>query len=308
MSNKVLILAGPTASGKSALALELAARYNGTVINADSMQVYREIPVISAQPPADEQAQVPHLLYGFYPATKTYSAADWAADAMQAISDTLAAGRHPILVGGSGLYLRALIEGFSPMPDVSAAIRKQCSDLYDVLGAKGFHDALAKVDPVTAARLHPTDRQRCIRAREIYEASGETLSAWQAKPKASPSQHLEFASIVLLPDRDWLYERINRRFDVMINTGALDEARVMNALQIDPMMTGAKAVGLQALRDHLDGYLTLAEAIDQGQTQSRQYAKRQFTWFRNQKLPGAHPQTDLATMYNADTYAALFDR
>lgn len=286
--NHVTIIAGPTASGKSALAVELARAFDGVVINADSMQIYREIPVISAQPSAEEQRQVPHVLYGFHPVTETYSAADWALAALQEIEKAFAAGKRPFLVGGSGLYLRALIEGFSPMPDVPPAIRKQCSDLYDMLGPNGFHDALRKIDPVIAARLHPTDRQRCIRAREIFEASNEPLSAWQAKPKHCQAAHLRFTSLVLLPDRDWLHDRINRRFTQMTEHGALDEARHANAIGLDPMLTGAKAVGLQALRDHLDQRLTLTEAIEQGQTASRQYAKRQYTWFRNQELPDRH--------------------
>lgn len=287
-SRTVLIIAGPTASGKSALATRLAQQHDGVVINADSMQIYREIPVISAQPSRAEQQLAPHRLYGFHPITKTYSAADWAMAALNAINDTHADNRIPFLVGGSGLYLRALIEGFSPMPNVPASIRKQCSDLYDVLGPHGFHSVLEKIDPVSAARLHPTDRQRCIRAREVFEATNEPLSAWQQKPKQNLAPDLRFVSLVLLPDRAWLHDRINRRFEQMVEQGALQEAQQIHNMNLDPMLTGAKAVGLQALRDHIDQRLTLREAIEHGQTASRQYAKRQYTWFRNQPLPNAH--------------------
>jgi len=281
----VWIVAGPTASGKSALAVELAEKHEGVVINADSMQIYREIPVISAQPSLEERHQVPHLLYGFHPITEHYSAAEWAARAAQAIDETFANGQQPILVGGSGLYLKALTDGFSPMPEVAPTVRRHVCDLYDMLGPVGFHASLEKIDPVIAKRLHPTDRQRCIRAREIYEVSGEPLSAWQARPKHKIAPHLDFKSLVLLPNRAWLHERINRRFEIMAEIGALQEAEAVNQMNITEPTTGMRAVGLQALRDHSEGFLTLEEAIEQGQTLTRQYAKRQYTWFRGQELP-----------------------
>ena len=255
------------------------------VINADSMQIYQEIPVISAQPPVDEQEGIPHLLYGFHRITDHYSAAEWANTASKAIYETQAQGKQPILVGGSGLYLKALTDGFSPMPEVPAGIRRHVSDLYDMLGPAGFHTALDKIDPIIAARLHPTDRQRCIRAREIYEVSGEPLSAWQARPKTKVAPDLTFKSLVLLPNREWLHERINRRFIMMTEQGALEEAALVNALDIPQPTTGTRAVGLQALRDYKEHFLTLDEAIEQGQTLTRQYAKRQYTWFRGQPLP-----------------------
>jgi tRNA dimethylallyltransferase len=282
---QVWIIAGPTASGKSALAVEIAERNNGVVINADSMQIYQEIPVISAQPPAEERKNIPHLLYGFRSVTEHFSAADWATRAATEIDNAFAHNKQPILVGGSGLYLQALTDGFSPMPEVPPNLRHQIGDLYDMLGPGGFHDALKKIDPVIAARLHPTDRQRCIRAREIFEVSNEPLSAWQSKPKKKIAPHLHFRSLVLLPDREWLHERINRRFEMMVENGALDEAIVINNLYCDQTRTGLRAVGLPALRDHVDGRITLNGAIEQGKTLTRQYAKRQYTWFRGQPLP-----------------------
>lgn len=301
--NKCWIIAGPTASGKSALAVELAKRHNGVVINADSMQIYREIPVISAQPDQAERQDVEHLLYGFHPITEHYSAADWAAIAVKTIDSVLARGKNPILVGGSGMYIKALTEGFSPIPAVSTAVRKHVSDLYDMLGPSGFHHALQKIDPVLAARLHATDRQRCIRGREVYEETGVALSEWQTRPKENPAPHFNFTTLLLTPDRPWLHERINRRFEIMTENGALEEAEKANALNLDFVMTGARAVGLQALRDHLEHRLTLKEAIELGQTQSRQYAKRQYTWFRGQKLPNT---TIIHTIEEAETYDPLF--
>lgn len=302
--NRCWIIAGPTASGKSAFAVELAKRHNGVIINADSMQIYREIPVISAQPSEEERQDIPHLMYGFHPITGHYSAADWASAALQTIESVLAQGKNPILVGGSGMYIKALTEGFSPMPIVTAAVRKHVSDLYDMLGPSGFHSALQKIDPALAARLHPTDRQRCIRGREVYEETGTPLSEWQNQPKNNPSPHLNFTTLLLTPDREWLYERINRRFKIMAENGALDEAAHANTINLDFNLTGARAVGLQALRDHLDHRLTMDEAIELGQTQSRQYAKRQYTWFRGQTLPNT---TIIHTIENAEQYDIHFN-
>lgn len=280
----VWIVAGPTASGKSALALALAQRVNGTIINVDSMQVYREIPVITAQPSAEDLTEVPHLLYGYVSVLTRMTALDWARQAVLAIRDVQSQGRQPILVGGSGLYLKTLVEGLSPMPPVAPAIRAQVTNLYEVLGPVRFHEALRALDPVTAARLHPTDRQRCIRAREVYEASGQPLSYWQAQEKEAVGGDFNYRMVLLLPDREWLYDKINKRFDHMVAAGALDEARTVQSLNADPTLTGVQALGLSALMDYLEKRLTLIEAIERGQTQSRQFAKRQYTWFRGQEL------------------------
>ncbi len=287
----VWILAGPTASGKSALAIKLAKAANGVIVNADSMQVYREIPILAAQPPFTDQQLVPHRLYGFQPLAQHYSAVEWAHQAVITIRQILKEGRHPILVGGSGLYLKALIEGFSPMPSIPVAVRKHVTDLYDILGANSFHAMLQKIDPVSAARLHPTDRQRCIRAREVYEVSGKALSRWQEEEKLSPAGDLIFRSCIILPERETVHAHINARFVHMVDSGALDEARTVKAMNIPPLATGMQALGLSALIEHLDGRITIDAAIEQGQTQTRQYAKRQYTWFRQQTLPDAFKAT-----------------
>lgn len=280
----VWILAGPTASGKSALAIELCKNVTGAIINADSMQVYTEIPIISAQPSAQDHHAIPHYLYGHIPITQRMSATQWAHQAVHAITACHTKGLQPILVGGSGLYLKTLVDGLSPVPEVSIALREQICELYDLLGPTAFHDALMEIDPTSAKRLHPTDRQRTIRAREVFEASGKPLSHWQSLPKQAIGEEFTYRMVTLLPDREWLYARINQRFESMIRHGALDEARAVHALNPDPTLTGVQALGLQALRDYLDDRTTLLEAIDQAQTHSRQYAKRQYTWFKGQAL------------------------
>jgi len=284
LDKTVWIIAGPTASGKTALAAGVAGRHKGTVVNADSMQIYTEIPVLSAQPTEEERLQAPHLLYGFQSILENFSAAAWAAKALETIRAIHAEDRRAVLVGGSGLYFQALIHGFAPMPVVSPAIRKHVTDLYEMLGPDSFHKALQEIDPETAARLHATDRQRMIRAREVFEASGQPLSAWQSQPKINPAPDLKYRAVVLAPKRDWLHPRINTRFENMMENGALQEAAAIHALNPDPTLTGTRALGLQPLRDHLDARLTREEAVEQAQLETRQYAKRQMTWFRGQKL------------------------
>lgn len=301
----VWIVSGPTASGKSSLALHVAKRANGVIINADSMQVYREIPILGAQPTPEEQAVVPHLLYGHVPILTRMTAPRWAEQALDAIRTVLAEGKQPILVGGSGLYLQTLMTGLSPMPPVLPAIRQHVTDLYDMLGPQEFHKALGMVDAPTAKRLHPTDRQRCIRAREVFEASGKPLSYWQAQEKQTLAPDLNYKLLVMLPDREWLYERINTRFEQMVKLGALEEVRVVQGLNPDPTLTGVQALGLQALRDYLDKRITLFEAIQIGQTQSRQYAKRQYTWFRGQEL-SCTARLDLTDPNDLSNAAAFF--
>jgi len=298
-SRPVWILAGPTASGKSALAMKIAKESDGVIINADSMQVYREIPILAAQPDLADQAELPHRLYGFQPISQSYSSAEWAQQAVVTIKKTQNEGKQPILVGGSGLYLRALTEGFSPMPAIPPAVRKHVTDLYDILGPNSFHAMLLKIDPATAERLHPTDRQRCIRAREVYEVSGEPLSAWQARDKQTPAGDLTFRSCVILPDRDMLHQHINTRFVQMVDRGALDEARAVYDMHLPPTLTGMQALGLMALMEYLENHISLEEAIMRGQTQTRQYAKRQFTWFRGQPLPDSfHASSDPSAWFD----------
>lgn len=285
LTGAVAVLYGPTASGKSDLAVALAERLDGVVINADSLQVYAELEILTARPDAVAMARALHRLFGTVPAAQACSAAWWRDAALTEIAAALAEGRHPILVGGTGLYLKTLIEGLSPIPAADPAARAEATQLYQELGGEAFRAALAERDPAIAARLEPGDRQRLIRAWEVVEATGTPLSAWQALPK-EPGHRLNFTLIGLMPPRDRLYARIDARFLRMLEHGALAEAARFEALGLPDTLPANKALGLPELRRHLKGELDLAEATRLAQQMSRNYAKRQVTWFRHQ-LPSA---------------------
>ena len=292
LDKDIWIIAGPTASGKSGLALVLAQKHNGCIINADSMQIYDGLPIISAQPTLAEQALVPHKLYGHVGMGQAYSAGHWVADAVAAIDHALKLGQQPIVVGGTGFWLQALIHGLSPIPNVPEAVRQRTSHLYDLLGPQNFHAALAQIDAKAAQRLPPADRQRLIRAREVWEATGQTLSQWQAAPRqsAAPSTW-QFKLVALLPDKTWLQQRINSRFEQMLGLGAVLEAKTIKQQlengQLNPQSASLKAVGLAPLLAYADGQLNLDQATNMAQLHTRQYAKRQYTWLRHQTV--AHP-------------------
>jgi tRNA dimethylallyltransferase len=281
LTGAVAVLYGPTASGKSDLAVALAERLNGVVINADSLQVYAELEILTARPDQAATARVPHRLFGVLPAAEAGSAAWWRDAALAEIGAALAAGKFPILVGGTGLYLKTLIEGLSPVPTADIAARAKATALHDALGGEAFRAALAARDPIIAERLKSGDRQRLIRAWEVVEATGTPLSAWQALPK-EPGHTLDFALIGLMPPRDALYRRIDQRFEAMLERGALHEAARFEALGLPPSLPANKALGLPELRRHLRGEIEFAEATRQAQQASRNYAKRQMTWFRHQ--------------------------
>jgi tRNA dimethylallyltransferase len=279
----VVILGGPTASGKSALALAIARACDGVVINADSMQVYRELPILTAQPTAEAQALAPHRLYGFLPAAERCSVARWRAAAQQEIAAALGEGRLPVVVGGTGLYLRALIEGLSPIPDIPAELRAAAQARLAQLGPAGLHAELERRDPPMAARLGPTDRQRLVRAWEVLEATGRSLADWQREPGAGlAAEGLPLIRLALLPGREALYAACNGRFETMLDRGALAEAAALAALRLDPELPAMKALGARELLVHLRGEATLAEAVAAAQQATRNYAKRQMTWFRHQ--------------------------
>jgi tRNA dimethylallyltransferase len=288
----VAVLYGPTASGKSDLAVALAERLNGVVINADSLQVYAELQILTARPDGDALARAPHRLFGVLPAAEAGSAAWWRDAALAEIVAAHAAGQYPILVGGTGLYLKTLMEGLSPVPTADPQARAKATALYGEIGGAAFRAALAERDPVIAARLEPGDRQRLIRAWEVVETTGTPLSEWQALPK-DPGHSLAFNLIGLMPPRDALYERIDRRFTAMLDRGALNEAARFDALGLSPALPANKALGLPELRRHLKGEFDLGEAARLARQASRNYAKRQTTWFRHQlptdkKSPGSH--------------------
>jgi len=277
----VAVLYGPTASGKSDLAVALAQRLDGVVINADSLQVYAELSILTARPDEAAMARAPHRLFGALPAAQACSAAWWRDAALTEIAAAHESGKHPILVGGTGLYLKTLIEGLSPVPTADPDARAQATALYEELCGDAFRTRLAERDPAIAARLKSGDRQRLIRAWEVAEATGTPLSAWQALPK-EPGHALDFSLIGLMPPRDRLYARIDARFLGMLEHGALDEAVRFDALGLPAALPANKALGLPELRRHLKGEIGLDEATRLAQQMSRNYAKRQVTWFRHQ--------------------------
>jgi tRNA dimethylallyltransferase len=281
----LVVVAGPTASGKSALALAIGREFAGTIVNADSLQVYRELRLLTARPDEAAEAALPHRLYGVLPAAERCSAGRWAALAEAEIAAAHRAGRVPVLVGGTGLYLRALLQGLAPVASVPAAIEAAAAAEFARLGAGAFHRALAARDPATAARLRPSDRQRLIRAWSVLEATGRSLSQWQEAPTPRRSG---FAPLIirLMPDRVRLYAACDRRFIAIMAAGGLAEARSVGALGLDPALPAMKAVGLRELLAHLAGEMPLATAVAAAQQATRNYAKRQMTWFRHQ-LPEA---------------------
>lgn len=286
MKKKVIFLGGPTASGKSALALALAEQARGVVINADSMQVYDALRVITARPSMADEARAPHVLYGYRPASPPCSAADWATDAARAIDDALAAGLLPIVTGGTGLYFRTLIAGISPIPDIPEEIRAQIRARMEEEGPAALHGLLAVRDPAIAARLEPGDSQRIARALEVVEATGRPLSDWQREPNhggIGQRPDIEPVRLVLTPARPALYERCDLRLRLMMtDEDGLGEIRALMARGLDPALPVMKALGVPEFMAFLRGEQTFEESLRLAQTATRQYAKRQLTWFRNQ--------------------------
>lgn len=285
IESALIAIGGPTASGKSALALALAERFGGMVINADSMQVYRELAVLTARPGAAALARAPHALYGFISAAERCSAGRWRDAALEAIGGARKAGLVPILVGGTGLYLRALLDGLSQIPEIPRDVRTRVSALKAAGGLAAIRARLAERDPAMAARLRPSDTQRQIRALEVIEATGRSLASFQGSAAASPVAD-KVVRVVLEPPRDALRAACDARFLAMLERGALAEVEALVALGLDPSLPAMKALGVRELTDHLAGRATLEHAVRDAQAATRQYAKRQQTWFRHQ-MPGA---------------------
>jgi tRNA dimethylallyltransferase len=287
MRQTAFIVAGPTASGKSALALEIARRLRGTIINADSMQVYRELRILTARPTPEEEARAPHALYGVRPASEPGNVAWWRAAALAAMEAARAEGRTPILCGGTGMYFWSLLSGLSPVPEVAPEARAEARALLLRLGPAALHDRLTAVDPATAARLRSTDSQRIARAWEVWRSTGKGLAAWQQRAGA-PSPW-GFRAILLDPPREALRDAIAARFDAMLVAGALDEVRSLVGLNLDVSLPAMRAHGVPEVAAHLRGGMTLAEAAARARLVTGQYAKRQATWFRHHALaaPGA---------------------
>ncbi|HEX3525269.1 MAG TPA: tRNA (adenosine(37)-N6)-dimethylallyltransferase MiaA [Stellaceae bacterium] len=279
----VLVIAGPTASGKSAVALELADLSGGTIINADSLQIYQDLRILTAQPDQAAQTRIPHRLYGFLDAAERGSAARWRTLALDAIAEATNAGRLPILVGGTGLYLRAIEEGLAPVPDIPAEIRQEAIELHWALGGNAFREKLARLDPVAAQRLFPGDKQRLVRAFEVVRATGVTIGTWHQQAKFEPAYR--FGTILLAPPREGLYSACNARLIQLIEAGALAEVEALATRCLDPSLPAMKAVGLAELLSYLRGDIPFDTAVAAAQRATRRYAKRQMTWFCHQMTP-----------------------
>ncbi|WP_424627589.1 tRNA (adenosine(37)-N6)-dimethylallyltransferase MiaA [Bradyrhizobium sp. SYSU BS000235] len=279
---EAVLIAGPTASGKSALALALAEATGGIVINSDSMQVYRDLRIITARPTPDDEARAPHRLYGYCDASVNCSAGSWVADAAAVLKEAKAEARLPIFIGGSGLYFKALTRGLSAVPPVPAEVRETVRLRLDRDGVEALHAELSRRDPVSAEKLKPRDRTRIARALEVIEATGRSLREWHQEglPPLLPADRT--VAVFLAPNRDDLYARIDRRFATMMDAGALEEVARLAARGLDPLLPAMKAHGVPALIRYLAGEMTRDEAISIGQADTRRYAKRQFTWFRHQ--------------------------
>lgn len=277
-----VLIAGPTASGKSALAIEIARRTGGTVVNADSMQVYADLRVLSARPSAAEEAMVPHRLYGHVDGAVNYSAMRYAADVATLLEELRASGSLPILVGGTGLYFKAVTEGFSAMPPVPEDVRAAFRADAEGRETAALHAELAVCDSAMAERLRPSDRMRIMRALEVFRATGRSLASFQGEREPGPLGGVPTLRLFVHPDREAVKERIDRRFEAMMGEGALDEVARLKQRGLDPLLPIMRAHGVPGLIAHLDGAITLDEAIRRGQVDTRAYAKRQVTWFRHQ--------------------------
>ncbi len=274
-----ILIAGPTASGKSAIALDVAEAFGGVIINADAMQVYRDLHVLTARPSRAEEARVPHRLYGVLDAAEPCSAGRWLELVKPVLEDALQSSGLAIFVGGTGLYFKALTEGIAPVPQIPASVREDARALYETLGGEAFHRELKKLDPDSAAALPTTDRQRLVRAFEVATATGKPLSAWHKLP-ALPILTGPALCFVLWPDWDELYRRIDARFDQMLEAGAVEEARMLIGRDLSPDLPALKALGVQELGRHFAGDLDLESAAIQAKIATRRYAKRQRTWFK----------------------------
>lgn len=275
------LLAGPTASGKSALALELAKRTRGVIVNADSAQIYRDLPILSAAPAVEDRKLVEHRLYGIRDGADPCSAADWADMARTEIAEVHKSGRLPILVGGTGLYIRTLLDGIAPVPPVDPDIRKRVRST----SVEENRKRLEQVDPGAAARLRPADTARIGRALEVALSTGRTLADWQKHRERGIGEQISLKPLILLPPRQWLYQRCDSRFDAMLEGGAVEEVKALLERSLDPSLPVMRAIGVREIAAMLDGTIGRDEAAERGRQATRNYAKRQYTWFARQPPP-----------------------
>ncbi|MFP5078223.1 tRNA (adenosine(37)-N6)-dimethylallyltransferase MiaA [Rhizobium sp. YIM 134829] len=280
-----ILITGPTASGKSALSLDLAARHGGVVINADSMQVYDTLRILTARPSDAEMSGIEHRLYGHVPASETYSTGAWTRAMSAVLDEVRARGQLPIIIGGTGLYFKALTGGLSAMPPVPDGLRETLRAALAVEGPQALHARLAEEDPAAAARLRPEDGQRILRALEVYRASGRSILAYQAESGPVLVDPKRALKLVVQPEREILRRRIDRRFATMLEEGAVEEVEALLAQRLSPALPAMKAIGVPQIAAMLAGELGRDEVIDTASAATRQYAKRQMTWFRNQLGP-----------------------
>ena len=281
-TTKAVLIAGPTASGKSRLALDLARRHGGMVINADSMQVYRELRILTARPGVADESIASHRLYGHVPAAIRYSVGAWIREVEDAIGKAHEAGGLPVVVGGTGLYFKALSEGLSEIPPVPADVRQEVRALAEGETSEALHRRLAAIDPRDARQIRASDRARILRALDVYMATGRPLVVWREQPVEPILDMSAVARFILEPERSLLYARIDGRAETMITEGAIDEVEALLALGLSEELPAMKAIGVRHLADHLAGNLPLDAALAGIRTETRRYAKRQLTWFRNQ--------------------------
>jgi tRNA dimethylallyltransferase len=292
---RAVLIAGPTASGKSALALALAEAVQrrgrpAVIVNADSMQVYDALRILTARPTPEEEARVPHRLFCHVAAEERYSVGRWLADVRPVLEEAWSMGSLPFVVGGTGLYFKALTGGLAEMPDIPETVRRHWQYRLTEKGAEGLHRILGQRDPLAATAIPPTDPQRLVRALEVLDATGRSIRDWQRQGTGAPLlDPAEARRYVLLPDRARLYASIDRRFDRMVAEGALEEVRALMARRLGPDLPVMKATGVRALAAHLSGAVPLEEAIERAKTETRRYAKRQLTWLRTQMGSGWEP-------------------
>jgi tRNA dimethylallyltransferase len=285
MRGNATLIAGPTASGKSALALEIARERDGVIINADSMQVYDVLQILTARPNESEMGGVPHFLFGHVHPSQRYSVGLWIDDVLSLLAEPKIEGRHLVFVGGTGLYFKALLGGLSPMPEIPEEVRSYWRGRLEEAGPEALHAELSARDAMAAARLKPQDGQRIVRAIEVVEASGEPIGHWQARSGEALIGGRDVCKICVLPEREVVRARIDLRFKAMVQNGALEEVRSLLALDLDPLLPGMKAIGVSELGTYLRGESELETAIERASAATRQYAKRQTTWLRHQFGP-----------------------
>jgi tRNA dimethylallyltransferase len=300
-----ILIAGPTASGKSALALAVAEHVGGVIINADSMQVYRELRILSARPGADEEARVPHALYGFVPAAEAYSTGRFVKDAAAVIAEARNDGRRPVIVGGTGLYFKALLEGLSPIPQIDDAIRNHWRAEAERRGAADLHRELMARDELMAARLAPGDTQRIVRALEVIEQTGRSLADWQRQPGTPIVEEAKTVRLLATLDRAELHTRADARFDRMIAEGALEEARALADLNLDPALPAMRAIGVRPLVSAARGETSLEAAAVAAKMETRQYVKRQETWLRRNMSSWRPVNTKYMESYMREIFAFI---